>query len=156
MFQQSSQQVFWGDLQGCLTIFSKLNHLLATQSEGTRAFSSPKDSCNSTYNCREGNKKSKSINAIVISCSRNKVQILSAKDASLSRIFSMVCLIRATYVCKSFLFCNSISSHACGSFFRSSNLSLFCFVIDFRAMLVAHSSSLQTYLYIAAFVLQKK
>ena len=39
-----------------------------------------------------------SIVAIVIPCSRNKVQILSAKDVSLSRTFSKVCLILATCV----------------------------------------------------------
>ena len=37
-------------------------------------------------------------NAIIVSlCSQNKVQILSAKHASLSRTFSMVYLILATY-----------------------------------------------------------
>ena len=39
-----------------------------------------------------------SIAAIVIPCSRNKVQILPAKDVSLSRTFSKVCLILATCV----------------------------------------------------------
>ena len=39
-----------------------------------------------------------SIDSIVIPCSRNKIQTLSAKDASLSGIFSMICLILATYV----------------------------------------------------------
>ena len=39
-----------------------------------------------------------SIENMVMPCSRNKVQILSAKDASLSRTFSRVCLILATCV----------------------------------------------------------
>ena len=39
-----------------------------------------------------------SIEKIVMPCSLNRVRILSAKDTSLSRTFSMVCLILATYV----------------------------------------------------------
>ena len=39
-----------------------------------------------------------SIENMVIPCTRNKVQILSAKDVSLSRTFSRVCLILATCV----------------------------------------------------------
>ena len=39
-----------------------------------------------------------SIENMVMPCSRNKVRILSAKDASLSRTFSRVCLILATCV----------------------------------------------------------
>ena len=39
-----------------------------------------------------------SIENIVIPCSENKVQILSANDVFLSRTFSRVCLILATYI----------------------------------------------------------
>ena len=39
-----------------------------------------------------------SIDTVVISCSWNKVQILSTKDTSSSRTFSKVCLILATCV----------------------------------------------------------
>ena len=39
-----------------------------------------------------------SIEAMVMPCSLNRVRILSAKDASLSRTFSIVCLILATCV----------------------------------------------------------
>ena len=49
-----------------------------------------------------------SIENIVMPCSRNKVGILSAKDAFLSRTFSRVCLILATCVCRCLGFCDSI------------------------------------------------
>lgn len=39
-----------------------------------------------------------SIDTVVISCSWNKVQIISTKDTSSSRTFSKVCLILATCV----------------------------------------------------------
>ena len=57
------------------------------------------------------------IDIMVIPCSRNKVRIFSAKDVSLSSIFSMVCLILATCVSRSFRFCDNISSLACFSIF---------------------------------------
>ena len=79
----------------------------------------------STIIGREGNKKSKSIEAIVIFCSLNKVRLLSAKDEFLSRTFSMDSLILAIYVCNTFLFCNSHSRHGCGSVFKSSNLFIY-------------------------------
>ena len=66
-----------------------------------------------------------SFEGMVIPRSLNRVGILSAKDASLSRTFSSVCLILATCVSRSFRFCDSISSLACFSVFRSSNLSLY-------------------------------
>ena len=66
-----------------------------------------------------------SIEKIVIPCSRNKAVILSAKDVFLSRTFSRVCLILATCVRRSFQFCDNISSLACFSVFKSSNLSLY-------------------------------
>ena len=56
---------------------------------------------------------------IVISCSRNKVRIVSTKDVSLSRTFSMVCLILATCVRRSFQFCDSISRLGCFPVFSS-------------------------------------
>ena len=66
-----------------------------------------------------------SIAAMVIPCSLNRMRILSPKDVSLSRTFSMVCFILATCVWRSFRFCNNISSLACFSVFRLSNLSLY-------------------------------
>ena len=56
--------------------------------------------------------KGVNIENIVIPCSRNKVRILSAKDVSLSRTFSSICLILPTCVWRSFRFCDSISSLA--------------------------------------------
>ena len=49
----------------------------------------------------------------IISCSRNKVRIVSTKDVSLSRTFSVLCLILATCVRRSFRFCDSISRLGC-------------------------------------------
>ena len=54
-----------------------------------------------------------STEAMVIPCSLNRIRILSAKDASLSRTFSSVCLILAICVWRSFQFCDIISSLAC-------------------------------------------
>ena len=69
-----------------------------------------------------------SIGNIVMPCSRNKVRILYAKDVSLSRTFSRVCLILETCVWRSFRFCDSISRLACFSVFMLPNLSLYnCF-----------------------------
>ena len=65
------------------------------------------------------------IEAIVKPCSLNRIRILSARDISLSRTFSRVCLILATCVWRSFRFCDSISSLVCFSVFRSCNLSLY-------------------------------
>ena len=42
--------------------------------------------------------KAVNIEKMVMPCSLNKIQILSARDVSLSRTFSMVCLILATCV----------------------------------------------------------
>ena len=66
-----------------------------------------------------------SFESIVIPCYLNKVRILSANDASLSRTFSRVCLILATWVWRSFQFCESISSLACFSVFYFSSLFLY-------------------------------
>ena len=66
-----------------------------------------------------------SIENSVMPCSRNKVRIVSANDVFWSRTFSKVCLILATCVWRSFQFCDSISSLACFSVFKSSNLSLY-------------------------------
>ena len=66
-----------------------------------------------------------SIENMFIPCSRNKVQILSAKDVSLSKTFSRVSLILATCVWRSFRFCDSIYNLAFFSVFKSSNLSLY-------------------------------
>ena len=65
-----------------------------------------------------------SIENIVIPCSRKRVRILSAKDVFWSRTFSMVCLILATWIWRSSRFCDSISSLACFSVFKSPYLSL--------------------------------
>ena len=62
---------------------------------------------------------------IVVPCLRNKVQFISVKDVFLSRTFSRVRLTLATCVCRSFRFCDSISSLACFLVFESSNLSLY-------------------------------
>ena len=64
------------------------------------------------------------IGNMVVPCSRNKARIVSAKDVFLSRNFSRFCLILATCVWRSFRFYYSISSLACFSVFKSSNLSL--------------------------------
>ena len=48
------------------------------------------------------------IDTIVMLCSRNKVRLLSIKDLSSLRTFSMVCLILAKCVRRSFQFCNSV------------------------------------------------
>ena len=66
-----------------------------------------------------------SIENIVIPCPRKKVRILSANDVFWSKTFSMVCLILATCVWRSFRYCDSISSLACFSVFKSSSLSLY-------------------------------
>ena len=62
---------------------------------------------------------------MVIPFSWNKVRILSANDVSWSKTFAIVCLILATYIWRSFRFCDNISSLACFSVFNSSNLSLY-------------------------------
>ena len=56
-----------------------------------------------------------SIENIVMPCSLNRIRILSANDVSWSRIFSMVCLILATCVWRSFRFCDNISSLVCSN-----------------------------------------
>ena len=65
------------------------------------------------------------IESIVILCSRKRVRILSANNVFWSRTFSMVCLTLATCVWRSFRYCDSISSLACFSVFKLSNLSLY-------------------------------
>ena len=65
------------------------------------------------------------IENMVMSCSQNKVQILSSKDVFLSRTFSRVYLILVTCVRRSFRFCDIISNLACFSIFKSFNLSLY-------------------------------
>lgn len=72
------------------------------------------------------------IDTMVILCSRNEAKILSTKDLSSSRIFSMGCLILSTCFWGSFLPCDSISS------------------LDFCSVSIISS------LFIAAFVLQNK
>ena len=62
--------------------------------------------------------------SIVIPCSRNKIRILSANDASWPRTFAIICLILATCVWRSFRICDRISSLAYFSVFKSSDLSL--------------------------------
>ena len=68
--------------------------------------------------------KAVSIENIVMPCSRNKVRIPSVRDVSLSRTFAMVYLILATCIWRSCRFCDNVSSLACFSVFKSSNLSL--------------------------------
>ena len=81
-------------------------------------------------------KKAESVEIIVIIYSRSKIQILSGKDVLLSKIlsgkdvllsktFSRVSLFLTTWVWRSFRFCDSISSLACFSVFKPSNLSLY-------------------------------
>ena len=70
-------------------------------------------------------KRTVSVEIIVTIYSGIKVRILSGKCVFLSRTFSMVYLILATCVWRSFRFCDNISNLACFSVFKSSNLSLY-------------------------------
>ena len=74
-----------------------------------------------------------STDIIIIPNSRDKVQILSAKDVSLSRTFSMICFILATCVQRLFFFC-----------------------LVFLALLIFHYSSHLAYPYTATFSLHNK
>ena len=69
--------------------------------------------------------KAVNIENMVMPCSRNRARIISANDVFLSRTFSRVFLTLATCVRRSFRFCDSISSLAFFSVFKSSNLSLY-------------------------------
>ena len=110
------------------------NHFFKTTAcfdgESAAPPSAPKTPSYGKYNCWNSHWKGvqdwKYALVMVIPCSWNKVQILSAKDVFLSRTFSRICLILATCVWRYFRFCDSISSLACFSVFRSSgNLSLY-------------------------------
>ena len=63
-----------------------------------------------------------SIDIIVTTCLRNKLQILSAKYASLLTTFSIVCLILKACIWRYFWFCGSILSFAYCLVFRLSSL----------------------------------
>ena len=113
-------------LLACLTIFSRFPYLLMENLLPPPP--PPKTSVMAKTIVEMVIERAISIEDMVILCSRIKVGILSAKDVSVSIIFSRVYLILVTCVWRSFRFCDSISILACFSVFRSSNLSLYnCF-----------------------------
>ena len=126
MLQQPFLRAFWEHPLAYLTIFLGSPYLLMKDphTPSPRPLLLPKTTVMERTIVEIVVERAVSLKNMVIPCSLNKVRILSAKDGSFSRIFSRVCLILATYVWRSFQFCDSISSLACFLVFKSSNLSL--------------------------------
>ena len=91
----------WRHLAACFIIFLKVSSWAWTESSRVSS-SSSKDTCNCNYNCLYGHKKSSKYWHYCNNLPRNKVQSFFAKEASLSKTFSMAYMILATYTWRSF------------------------------------------------------
>ena len=118
MIKDNLPTVFPASLLKASTSFLKFFHLLVPQLRGSKSFSSFKNTCNSKCNCWQGNKKNKTIDAILISCMREY----------------KLCLQKIHLYKWSFQWTIW--------FFRLISVILFCFLIVFQAMLVVQPSNL--------------